>query len=49
MLNMLLANINLGKTVDVVFVDIRETFDEVFHKRLLQKVAPHGIKDHLYA
>jgi len=33
-----------GKPVDVIYLDFQKAFDEVPHKRLMQKVCAHGIQ-----
>ena len=34
--------------MDIVFLDLAKAFDEVPHKRLMEKVAKHGIGGKVY-
>ena len=36
-----------GKSYDIVYLDFSKAFDKVPHKRLLKKVAAHGIRGNI--
>ena len=38
-----------GTDVDVIYLDFREAFDKMPHKRLLKKLWAYGIRDKIHA
>jgi len=34
--------------MDIVFIDLAKAFDKVLHRRLMEKIAKHGIGGKLY-
>ena len=37
-----------GRTVDIIYLDFQKAFDQVLHRKLLNKVESHGISDHIH-